>query len=151
MGHFLLFYPTNSPKNQNFEKMKTIPGDIIILHMCNKNYDQMMYGSWDMVRDRCNCYFSFWAIFCPKAPGDIIILHDCSKNYDQIMYSSWDMVHNRHTEKVTYRGGRPTSKSCNLIGWYFAPYLRNKNLPKYEIVQEHSRYIFSLQNKFRKN
>ena len=31
-----------------------MPGDIIILHMCTKNYDQMMYGSWDMdaiVRD----------------------------------------------------------------------------------------------------
>ena len=25
--------------------MKTTPGDIIILHMCNKNYDQMMYGT----------------------------------------------------------------------------------------------------------
>ena len=32
--------------------MKKTPGDIIILHMCTKNYDQMMYGSWDMVRDR---------------------------------------------------------------------------------------------------
>ena len=31
--------------------------------MCTKNYHQMMYGSWDMMRDRCNCYFSFWAIF----------------------------------------------------------------------------------------
>ena len=48
MGYFLPFY---SPKNQNFEKMKKMPGDIIILHMCTKNYDQMMYGSWDMVRD----------------------------------------------------------------------------------------------------
>ena len=28
----------------------------------------MMYNSWDMVRDRCNCYFSFWAIFCPFTP-----------------------------------------------------------------------------------
>ena len=27
-------------------------GDIIILHKCIKNYDQMMYGSWEMVRDR---------------------------------------------------------------------------------------------------
>ena len=51
MGYFLPFYPPNSPKNQNFEKMKKTPGDIIILHMCAKNYDQMMYGSWDMV---CN-------------------------------------------------------------------------------------------------
>ena len=42
--------------------------DIIILHTCTKNYDQMMYGSWDMVRDRCNCYFSFWAIFCSFTP-----------------------------------------------------------------------------------
>ena len=29
----------------------TVPGDIIILHMYAKNYDQMIYGSWDMVRD----------------------------------------------------------------------------------------------------
>ena len=65
---FLLFYPPNNPKNQNFEKMKKTPGDIIILHMCTKNYDQMMYSSWDMVHDRCNCYFSFWAVCCPFTP-----------------------------------------------------------------------------------
>ena len=32
--------------------MKKATGDIIILHMCTKNYDQMMHGSWDMVHDR---------------------------------------------------------------------------------------------------
>ena len=31
--------------------MKKKPGDIIILHMCTKNYDEMKYDSWDMVRD----------------------------------------------------------------------------------------------------
>ena len=31
--------------------MKKIPGDIIILNMCTKNYDHMMYDSWDMERD----------------------------------------------------------------------------------------------------
>ena len=57
-----------------------------------------------MAHDRCNFYFSFWAIFCPftpltaqkikikkkmkKSPGDIIILHMCTKNYDQMMYGS---------------------------------------------------------------
>ena len=60
-----------------------------------------------MAHDRCNCYFSFWAIFClftlppltaqkikikknekKKTPGDIIILHMCTKNYDQMMYGS---------------------------------------------------------------
>ena len=25
----------------------------------------MLHCSWDMVRDRCNCYFTFWAVFCP--------------------------------------------------------------------------------------
>ena len=68
LGYFLHFYPPKSPKNQNFEKMKTRPGNIIILRMHTKNYDQMMYGSWDMVHDRHNCYFSFWAIFCPMSP-----------------------------------------------------------------------------------
>ena len=44
--HFGLFFtllPPNSPKNQNFEKMKEMPGDITVLHTCTKNYDQMMY------------------------------------------------------------------------------------------------------------
>ena len=31
--------------------MKKTPREIIILHMCTKKYDQMMYSSWDMVRD----------------------------------------------------------------------------------------------------
>ena len=126
--HFGLFF-----LNQNFKKMKKMPGDIINLHMCTKNYDQMIYSSWNMVCDRCNCYFSLWAIFCifyppnspknqnfqkmkKKMPGDIILLHICTKNYDQMMYGSWDVVHDRQTdrwtdgrtEKVTYRGGCPT-------------------------------------------
>ena len=28
----------------------------------------MLYYSWDMARDTCNCYFSFWTIFCPFTP-----------------------------------------------------------------------------------
>ena len=46
--HFGLFFalsPPKNPKNQNFEKEKKMPGNIIILHMCTKNYDQMMCGS----------------------------------------------------------------------------------------------------------
>ena len=35
------------------------------LHKCTKNNDQMLYCAWDMARVRCNCYFSFWAIFRP--------------------------------------------------------------------------------------
>ena len=35
----------NNPKNQNLEKMKNMPGDIIILHMCTINDTHMIYGS----------------------------------------------------------------------------------------------------------
>ena len=28
-----------------------MPGDIIILHKCTTNYDEILYGSWDTVRD----------------------------------------------------------------------------------------------------
>ena len=42
---FLPFYLPNNPKNQNFEKMKTTHGDIIILHKCTKNHDQILYCS----------------------------------------------------------------------------------------------------------
>ena len=34
-------------KKKKKKKKKIIPGDIIILDMYTKNYDQMMYGSWD--------------------------------------------------------------------------------------------------------
>ena len=109
---FLSFWTIFCPftqKNQNFEKLKKAPGDIIILHKCTKNDDYMLYCSLDMARNRLNCYFSFWAIFYPftsltvqkikiekkwkKPCGDIIILHKSTKNDDQMIHSSWDMVH----------------------------------------------------------
>ena len=60
-----------------------------------------------MACDGCNCYFSFWAIFCPfnpplppspnnpknknfkkrkKTPGDVIILNKWTKHYDHMVY-----------------------------------------------------------------
>ena len=68
----------------------------------------MLYCSWHVAHDRCNCYFSFWAIFCPfapitaqklkikknkKMPGNIIILHKYTKNHDHMLYCSWDTAH----------------------------------------------------------
>ena len=73
-GLFFALLPSsspNSPKNYHFKKkkkMKNTPGDIIILNNCTKNYDYRLFCSWDMACDRCNCYFSFWAIFCPFTP-----------------------------------------------------------------------------------
>ena len=62
--------PRNSSRNENFTKMKKkkTSGGIIIYHKCTKNHDHMLYCSWDVVCDRCNCYFSFGAIFCPFNP-----------------------------------------------------------------------------------
>ena len=41
-----------------------MPGDVIILHLCSSNDNHMIYGSWDMERNRLN-FLSFWTIFCP--------------------------------------------------------------------------------------
>ena len=64
LDHFLPFYSPNNPKNQNFEKMKQKPGDIILLHMCAINDNHMMYDSWDMKCNRQNVLY-IWAISCP--------------------------------------------------------------------------------------
>ena len=104
VGHFSPFYPPKNPKNQNFEKNK-IAGDIIILHMCTKNYNL-----WCMVPEiesethRIFCHFGeFFALLPPttqkikilknwkKMPGNIIILHMCTVNNDHMMYGFWDM------------------------------------------------------------
>ena len=45
LGRFLPFYPINNLKNQNFEKMKQTSEDIIILHLCIRHDNRMMYGS----------------------------------------------------------------------------------------------------------
>ena len=47
--------------------MKKTVGDIIILHLCTTNDNDMMYGFWDMECDRYN-FLSFWTIFCPFTP-----------------------------------------------------------------------------------
>ena len=62
-GNYFRFFPSNILKNEKIKNEKN-PGDIIILQKCTKNHDHMLYCSWDMVREGCNCYFSSWAIFC---------------------------------------------------------------------------------------
>ena len=92
--HFGLFFAL---KNENFKKNEKKP---LIYHHFTQVYQKSgsyVYCSWDMACNGCNCYFSFWAIFClftpltaqiikilkdwKKTPGDII-LHMCTKNYD---------------------------------------------------------------------
>ena len=111
--HFGLLFTLSPLTAQNIKILKKwkkkTPGDIINLHTCTKNYNHMMYGSWDMKHDRQN-FLSFWTVFChftplttqkikilknwKKTPGDIIILHKCTKNHDHMLYCSLDMARN---------------------------------------------------------
>ena len=61
-------WDTKNEKMKISEKFKKPHGDTIMLHNCTKNNDHRLYCSWDMACDRCNCYFSFWAIFDPFTP-----------------------------------------------------------------------------------
>ena len=64
LDHFLPFYPINNLQNQNFEKMKKTPWDIIIHH-----FPQVYKNSWSYARlfliYGSNFCFQFWAIFLP--------------------------------------------------------------------------------------
>ena len=105
-GPFFALLPPSNPKSKNFEKLEKALGDIIILRKCTINDNHMMYGSWDMKRDRQNflvildCFLTFYPLTTQKVkilkklkktPGDII-LHKCTKNNDHMLYCSWDMV-----------------------------------------------------------
>ena len=49
--------PPNNPGNQNFEKMKKTPADLIILNLHINKHDHMMYTYSDMECDRYSCHF----------------------------------------------------------------------------------------------
>ena len=92
LDHFLPFYPFNNLKNQNSEKRKKPPRDIIILHKCTKNDNCMMYGSRNVKCYRQN-FLWFLTVFCPFTL--VIILHMCTINNNHMMHGSWDMTHDR--------------------------------------------------------
>ena len=50
---FLPFYSPNNLKNQNFKKLKKMPGDIIILHMCIH-----VYACAHFVQDQISKHFA---------------------------------------------------------------------------------------------
>ena len=114
-GLFFAILPPNNPKNQNFEKLKRMPGDIIILHMCTINDNQMMrywarknlknasryyhfthvyykLQSWCMVpeissvTDRIFCHFGpFFAHLPLKNPNN--------QNFEKIKKKAWRYSH----------------------------------------------------------
>ena len=100
-GPFLPFYPPPCPtplttwKIKTLKKKKKTPGDIIILHICTKNHDHLLYCSLDMAWNRCNCCFFILGYFLQfylsnstknqnltkmkKTPGDILFHNSAPK------------------------------------------------------------------------
>ena len=87
---FCLFYPPNNPKNQKFEKMKKMPADIIILHICMINDNHMMYCFWDMKRDRQN-FFVISDHFLPFYPTN----NPKNQNFKKLK-KAWRYYHFKH-------------------------------------------------------
>ena len=56
LDHFLPFYSLKTQKIKILKNMEKLPGDIIILHMCNINDNHIMYGFWDTKCVRQNFY-----------------------------------------------------------------------------------------------
>ena len=92
---FCPFTPLTASKTKNFKKMKKTPGDIIILHKCTKTHDHMLYWFWDIACDGYNCYFSFWANFCPFTSLTVQKMKIKKKNtwryhhFTQVYQKSW--------------------------------------------------------------
>ena len=108
LNHVLPFYPTNNPKNQNFQKIWKNAWDIIKLQMCTINDNDMMYGSWDMKHNIIFLILDNFLPFYPLATQKIKILKKWKKqhleilsiyiinlNENHMMYGSWDMEHHR--------------------------------------------------------
>ena len=66
LSFWTIFCPFSPLTNWKIKilKLKKIPGDLIISHICTINGNHMMYGSWDMEHHREN-FLSFWTVFCP--------------------------------------------------------------------------------------
>ena len=93
-----LLRPSNS-ENQNFEKLKKTPGDIIILHMYTIIDNHVMYGSWNM---ECDGHFvlSFWTIFCPFNPSPLTTQKLKIKKKNE--KSTWRCHHSTHLYQILW-------------------------------------------------
>ena len=86
LSSWAIFCPTKIQIPKKWKKHLVI-SSFLILHKCTKNHDHRLHCSWDMARDRCNCSFLFWTIFClfTKPPSSLPLLTaqknlKCQKN-----------------------------------------------------------------------
>ena len=129
MDHFVPFYhhPYNQ-ENQNFEKMRNSPGDIIILHKCTINDNHIR--SWDMEHARQNfCHFGLLFGCLPLTTLEIKILKKWNNyleillfytcvgtiNGNHMMYCSRDMKCDRQNFSVILGHSFPFYPTNNPI------------------------------------
>ena len=104
LGHFLPFYPTNNPKNQNSEKWN-LKKAWRYYHFAQvyHNGNHMIYDSWDMKSSRWDFFviLGHFLLYNPSnnAKNQYLLtwknaLHECFKNHDYMLYWSWDMARN---------------------------------------------------------
>ena len=92
---FCSFTSLTTQKIKILKKWKKTTGYFNILHKRTRNHDNIVYCSWDMASDACNCCFSFWAIFCPftsLAVRKIKIKKKMKKenhHFTQVYHKSW--------------------------------------------------------------
>ena len=69
LDNFLPIYPVNTWKTKILKKWKKSL-EILSFYTSVPKIKIRCYTvpCWDMARDGCNCYFSFWIIFCPFTP-----------------------------------------------------------------------------------
>ena len=88
---------TNNPKIQNFEKMKKACTVVIILNLCNKKHNQIMYANSDMECNR-HIFLSFYAILCSFIPlwtTNINIWKKCKKHLEILSFCKCARVHHK--------------------------------------------------------
>ena len=133
LGHLLPFYPTNNPKNQNFEKMKKKTLEVSSCYTCEPKIMIIFYTFpeiWSMTDVIFIFHFGiFFAILPPYQPKkskfkkikkrlEISFTHVYQKlwsdNVRSLKYGArWtdgrmDIWSYWQTKKVTYRGACPT-------------------------------------------
>ena len=87
MDHFLPFYPLENLKNQNFDKIKKAPADIIILHKHTRNHDQMLYCFWHVTNVIAIFHFGLFLAFYP--PNQSGTLYQSGNNYPDDDIVTW--------------------------------------------------------------
>ena len=100
--YFALLPPITTKKSKFWKTEKKTTGDIIILHKCIKNHNHMLYCSLDMACNGCNCYFSFWVIFCPFTSLTAWKIKNLKKWKNSWRYHHFTIVYQKSWSYICY-------------------------------------------------